>query len=166
MLNFNNHTIVGRLGQDPDGRVTQTGMAIVELRVATNRYKKGAKEGEFETLTDWHSVKLFGNLAERFAARAKKGSLVLITGSSTTESWEGKDGVKRYKTILLADKAQVISENTDAPKANPSPGPVQPQEEPKQKPVAEHNVQSAPQPTSTAVPQTEAPVDDSSDLPF
>jgi len=78
-------TLVGRLGQDPDNRMTENGTAVCNLSIATNRIGKGKE-------TDWHKVVLWGKAAEVGGQYLRKGSEVAVTGSIQYRSWCGKDG--------------------------------------------------------------------------
>ena len=49
---------------------------------------------------------MFGRQAETTAQYLKKGSSVLVEGSMQTRSWEGGDGVKKYRTEIVADRVQ------------------------------------------------------------
>jgi len=67
----------------------------------------------------------------------KKGNPVFVEGRLQTRSWEGQDGVKRYKTEIVADNTIVLgSKNKDydpSPKADapakPSVTPTENQDE-------------------------------------
>jgi single-strand DNA-binding protein len=93
--------IIGRLGQDPDVRYTQSNTAVANLSVATSeRYKDST--GEWKENTEWHRVVAWGRLAEICQEYLKKGSLVYIEGPIQTRQWEDKDGQTRYTTEIKA----------------------------------------------------------------
>lgn len=93
--------IIGRLGQDPDVRYTQSNTAVANLSVATSeRYKD--KSGEWKENTEWHRVVAWGRLAEICQEYLKKGSQVYIEGPIQTRSWEDKDGQTKYTTEIKA----------------------------------------------------------------
>ena len=98
---MNRATILGRLGQDPELRHTQSGKAVTTLSVATSE-KRGDKEE-----TEWHSVICWEKTAENCAKYLKKGQPVLVEGRIQTRSWEDK-GVKRFKTEIVASNVQFI----------------------------------------------------------
>ena len=60
---INKVILVGNLGNDPDVKYTQGGMAIATLSVATTSSRKD-RDGNFQEKTEWHRVKLFGKTAE------------------------------------------------------------------------------------------------------
>jgi single-strand DNA-binding protein len=101
MSSLNKAQLIGRLGQDPDVRYTQSNTAVATLSIATSeRYKD--KNGEQVENTEWHRVVAWGRLAEICQQYLTKGSLVYVEGPIQTRSWEDKEGQKRYTTEIKA----------------------------------------------------------------
>lgn len=98
--------LVGNLGNDPDVKYTQGGMAITTLSVATTSVRKD-RDGNPQEKTEWHRVKLFGKLGEIAGEYLKKGRQVYIEGRIEYGSYE-KDGVKHYTTDVVADEMQML----------------------------------------------------------
>lgn len=93
--------LIGRLGQDPEVRYTQSNTAVATLSIATSeRFKDG--NGEYQERTEWHRVVAWGRLAEICQQYLNKGSLVYIEGPLQTRQWEDKQGQKRYTTEIKA----------------------------------------------------------------
>lgn len=102
----NKAILVGNLGNDPDVKYTQGGMAIATLSVATT-YSRKDKDGHFQEKTEWHRVKLFGKTAEVAGEYLKKGRQVYIEGRIEYGSYE-KDGVKHYTTDIIGEDMQML----------------------------------------------------------
>ena len=98
--------LVGNLGNDPDVKYTQGGMAITTLSLATTTVRKD-RDGNSQEKTEWHRVKLFGKLGEIAGEYLKKGRQVYIEGRIEYGSYE-KDGVKQYTTDIIADEMQML----------------------------------------------------------
>ena len=98
--------LVGNLGNDPDMKYTQGGMAICTLSVATTSVRKD-KEGNTQERTEWHRVKLFGKLGEIAGEYLRKGRQVYIEGRIEYGSYD-KDGVKHYTTDIVGDEMQML----------------------------------------------------------
>lgn len=98
--------LVGNLGNDPDTRYTQGGMAITTLSLATTSVRKD-RDGNQQEKTEWHRVKLFGKLGEIAGEYLRKGRQVYIEGRLEYGSYE-KDGVKQYTTDIIADEMQML----------------------------------------------------------
>ena len=55
MSSLNKVMLIGRLGQDPEVRYTQSNTAVATLNLATNeRYRDS--NGEYQDKTEWHRV--------------------------------------------------------------------------------------------------------------
>lgn len=98
--------LVGNLGNDPDVKYTQSGMAIATLSLATT-YSRKDKDGNFQEKTEWHRVKLFGKTAEVAGEYLKKGGQVYIEGRIEYGSYE-KEGIKHYTTDIIGDDMQML----------------------------------------------------------
>lgn len=98
--------LLGNLGNDPEVKYTQGGMAIATLSVATTFSRKD-KDGNFQEKTEWHRVKLFGKTAEVAGEYLKKGRQVYIEGRIEYGSYE-KDGVKHYTTDIIGEDMQML----------------------------------------------------------
>jgi single-strand DNA-binding protein len=103
---INRVTLVGNLGNDPEVKYTQGGMAITTLSLATTSVRKD-RDGNQQEKTEWHRVKLFGKLSEIAGEYLKKGQQVYIEGRLEYGSYD-KDGVKHYTTDIVADEMQMI----------------------------------------------------------
>ncbi len=99
--------LVGNLGNDPEVKYTQGGMAITTLSLATTSVRKD-KEGNTQERTEWHRVKLFGKLGEIAGEYLKKGRQVYIEGSIRYDKFTGTDGVEKYFTDIVADEMQML----------------------------------------------------------
>lgn len=100
--------LVGNLGQDPDTRYMPSGSAVTNLRIATSESWKDKQTGEQNERTEWHSVAMFGRLAEIAAEYLRKGSQVYIEGKLRTRKWQDKQGNDRYTTEIVADEMQML----------------------------------------------------------
>ncbi|MBW3550833.1 MAG: single-stranded DNA-binding protein [Proteobacteria bacterium] len=104
---INKVILVGNLGNDPETKYTQGGMAITTLSLATTSVRKD-KDGQQIEKTEWHRVKLFGKLGEIAGEYLKKGRQVYIEGSIRYDKFTGQDGVEKYFTDIVADEMQML----------------------------------------------------------
>ena len=102
MSGVNKVIVLGRLGQDPEMRVTQSNQQVCTLSVATS--EAWNKDGKKEERTEWHRVVLWGKQAELAAKYLKKGRNVYIEGRLQTRSWDDASGQKRYSTEIIANQ--------------------------------------------------------------
>ena len=104
---INKVILVGNLGNDPETRYTQGGMAITRISLATTSVRKD-KDGNQQERTEWHRVVFFGKLGEIAGEYLRKGSQVYVEGSLRTRKWQDKDGQERYSTEIRADTMQML----------------------------------------------------------
>lgn len=99
-MSLNKVIIVGNLGADPEVRTSQNGNAVAKLRVATSsRVKKG---DNWEDVTEWHRVVVFGKQAESCGKYLSKGRTVAIDGELRTSKYTDKENIARYSTEIVA----------------------------------------------------------------
>jgi single-strand DNA-binding protein len=104
---INKVILVGNLGNDPETKYTQSGMAVTSISLATTSVRKD-RDGNAQERTEWHRVKLFGKLGEIAAEYLRKGSQVYIEGSIRYDKFTGQDGVEKYFTDIIADEMQML----------------------------------------------------------
>jgi single-strand DNA-binding protein len=99
----NHTTIVGNLVDDPELRVTNTGTAVANLRVAvTQRIQHNGQWRDGET--SFFRVNAWRDQAEHLADSVGKGDRVMVTGRLRQRSWETPEGEKRSVTEIEADE--------------------------------------------------------------
>jgi len=134
MASVNSVTILGNLGRDPETRSLQSGDKVCNLRVATSEHWKDKASGERKERTEWHSVAIFGPLADVADRYLRKGSKVYLRGKLETRKWQDQQGNDRYSTeiVLRGYGAEMVmldtAQGTDA-------GAKYPADEPASKPA-------------------------------
>lgn len=101
-MDLNRATVIGRLTRDPEVRSIPSGKAVCTLTVATSRVWNDAS-GVKQKESEFHNIVLWGKLAEIAGQYLKKGAKVYMEGRLKTREWTGQDGVKRYRTEIIAD---------------------------------------------------------------
>ena len=103
-MDLNLTMLCGRLTRDPDLKFTAGGTAVCNLGLAVNRkYKKG---DTWESDVCFVDVVVWGKMGEATGNHMKKGSEVLITGRLQFRRWETKEGQKRSKLEVVAERVQ------------------------------------------------------------
>lgn len=106
-LSLNKVYIAGNVVKDPQLRYTPEGTAVCDVTVAINyTYKKST--GEFQKETCFLDVEAWRKNAEISAEHLKKGSPVIVVGRLKQDDWTDKDGNKRSKIKILAEKIQPL----------------------------------------------------------
>ena len=101
---LNKAMIFGNLTRDPELKVLPNGTNVCAFGLATNRVYND-KDGNRQEMTEFHNITVFGRQAENCAKYLAKGSSTYVEGRLQTRSWE-KDGVKQYRTEIIADTVQ------------------------------------------------------------
>ena len=94
--------LIGNLTRDPELRSTPTGRSVATVGLATNRVWKDAN-GQKQKQAEFHNIVFWGKLAETAGQYLKKGKKVYVEGRLQTRDWTGQDGIKRYRTEIVAD---------------------------------------------------------------
>ncbi|MEY2664642.1 MAG: hypothetical protein RIT04_450 [Candidatus Parcubacteria bacterium] len=102
---LNKAMIIGNLTRDPEMRALPSGIKVCSFSLATNRVWKDKNNVKQES-ADYHNIVVFGRQAEIAAQYLRKGASVLVEGRIQTRSWDDKDGSKKYRTEIVADRVQ------------------------------------------------------------
>lgn len=121
MSSVNKVILVGNLGKDPELKTLESGKKLVNFSLATSEKFKET------TVTEWHNVTMWEKAAEIAEKYLKKGSKIYLEGRIKYESYDDKDGVKKYTTKIIGDSFKMLDskpstggETTPASKAETS----------------------------------------------
>lgn len=106
-MSLNKALIIGNLTRDPELRNTPGGQPVASFSVATNMIWTDAS-GQKQKRSEFHNVVAWRKLAEICGQYLKKGSKVFVEGRLQTRDWTGNDGVKRYRTEIVAENVQML----------------------------------------------------------
>ena len=99
---INKVILLGRLGADPEIRVSQDGKKIARFSLATSESWKDKSTNEKKEKTEWHKIVIFSSgLAEISEKYLKKGSLIYIEGQVSTRKYTDQSGVEKYITEIV-----------------------------------------------------------------
>ncbi len=102
---INKVELLGRVGTEPEMKYTSGGIAVTQLRLATDRRRQ---DGEVEA--DWHNVICWGKQAEAVNEYIGKGDRIYVAGRLVNNTWEGPStgsgqaGQRRYRTEVHASE--------------------------------------------------------------
>lgn len=119
MGGMNKVILIGRLGRDPEDRVTQSGTKVSNFSLATNYMRNGDNGGQ--EITEWHRIVAFGKTAEQCSQFLKKGRLVCIEGSLQTRTWEKPPGEKHFMTEVVAARVTFLDPKPGQSESQGSP---------------------------------------------
>ncbi|MFA6410650.1 MAG: single-stranded DNA-binding protein [Candidatus Buchananbacteria bacterium] len=101
-MNLNKAMIIGNLTREPESKTTPSGQNVTTFAVATNLIWTDAS-GNKQKKAEYHNIVAWRKLGEICSQYLHKGDKVYIEGRIQTRDWEGQDGVKRYRTEIVAE---------------------------------------------------------------
>lgn len=101
-MNLNKAMVIGNIVRDPEMRSTTNGQNVTSFSVATNLVWKD-QSGQKQEKVEFHNIVAWRRLAEISNQYLKKGSKVYIEGRLQTRSWDDPNGIKRYRTEIIAE---------------------------------------------------------------
>ncbi len=100
MRSINKVILVGNLTRDPELKQIAGGQNIVTFGLATNR-EWVTKDGRKNSMTEFHDLVAWANLADICSKYLKKGKLVYVEGYLKTRNWDLPDGTKKFRTEIV-----------------------------------------------------------------
>ncbi len=106
----NSVKLIGRLGQDPEVKLLDKGSKVATFSLATSD-SFTTKDGSRQDQTQWHTIVVWGKMAIICEKHLKKGKEIAIDGRLTYRTWEDKNGIKHYKSEIIASDLLFIGSN-------------------------------------------------------
>lgn len=100
-------TIIGNVGRDPELRYTNSGIAVCDFSVAVNRRTKN-QAGEQIDETTWFRVTAWRQLAEVVAQYLKKGRQVMVVGTVKASAYLDKAGQPAATLEVTANEVKFL----------------------------------------------------------
>jgi len=101
-MNLNKAMIIGNITRDPEVKNTPMGVPVATFSVATNMIWKD-QSGRRQEKVEYHNIVAWRKLAEICGQYLRKGAKVYVEGRIQTRDWTGQDGIKRYRTEIIAE---------------------------------------------------------------
>lgn len=176
---LNKIQIIGRLGRDPEMRITSEGKSVTNFSVATGGTWTDSN-GIQRDDTEWFRVEAWDRLAETCNNYLHKGDQVYIEGRIKTRKYTDSNGIERTSVDVVANNMLILtSRNSQNTSANSGGyGDDNYYDEAPAAPVRQPARAAAPQraPAPSAAPQrapvarptrnAPQPIDDEDDIPF
>lgn len=96
----------GNLTRNPELRYTPASVPVCEFTLANNR--RYISNGQQRDEVCYIDVTIFGKHAEACSRYLQKGSSVLVEGYLSLDQWEGKEGQKRSKHRINAERVEFL----------------------------------------------------------
>jgi single-strand DNA-binding protein len=112
MASLNKVMIIGNAGRDAELRYLANGTATAQFSVAVSRNFRGP-DNNWREETEWFNVVAWRELAERVSQMVTKGKQVYVEGRLQTRSWDNNEGVKQYRTELVANTVLLLERRSE-----------------------------------------------------
>ncbi len=118
MFWLNNVVLIGRLTRDPELRyIPNTGTPVSTFSLAVDKQVSKEKKLEMESkgqpTADFINIVVWGRQAENCATYLAKGRLTAVQGRIQSRTYDGKDGIRRYVTEVVAERVQFLEWGDD-----------------------------------------------------
>ncbi len=143
---MNKVMLIGNVGQEPEVRYVEQGVAVARLRLATSEKGYTLQNGtQVPDRVDWHNVILWKRLAEVVEKYVHKGDKLYIEGRVRYTTYDDKQGQRRYVTEIWADNMEMLTPKAATPTPTMASEPVaqQPKVDPAPQPQASENPDEA-----------------------
>ena len=108
---MNKVILMGRLVKDPELKQTPSGVSVARFSIAVNRRFKN-DNGEYDA--DFINCVAWRQTGEFITKYFQKGSMIAVTGSIQTSSWDDKEGKRQYSTEVVVDEAYFTGSKGEA----------------------------------------------------
>jgi single-strand DNA-binding protein len=113
MASLNKVMLIGNAGKDAELRYLSSGTAQSQFSLAVNSRRRG-QSGDWEEQTEWFNIVVWAEQAERISQYITKGKQVYVEGRLQTRTWDDDQGVKHYRTEVVAQTIQLLGGPRDS----------------------------------------------------
>jgi single-strand DNA-binding protein len=107
-------TLIGNLGNDPEMRYSNNGEAVANFSLAVSKSWTGAN-GQRQEKTTWFRVSIWGKQAEAVSTYLKKGSKAMVVGEiEEPRVFADRDGNQRAALEVKAQTVRFLDSRSDS----------------------------------------------------
>lgn len=107
---MNKVMLIGNVGKEPEVRYYDRDQAYATLRLATKERGYTLQNGtQVPDRTDWHTIRLWNNLAKVVERYVHTGDKLYIEGRIRYVSYDDKKGQRHYITEIYAENLELLS---------------------------------------------------------
>ncbi len=113
MASLNKVMLIGNAGKDAELRYLANGTPQCQFSLAVNRNYRGP-DNEWKEETEWFNIVVWRDMAERIAQNVTKGKQLYVEGRLQTRTWDDDQGVKHYRTEVIANDVKILERREGA----------------------------------------------------
>ena len=104
---MNQVALSGRLGTEVSEHTTQSGKYVIHFPLAVRKSFKKDEKGNYPV--NYFQIEVWGALAKVCKDHLSKGQLVNVSGRLDSNSYDDKNGQKRYATMVVASAVDFLT---------------------------------------------------------
>ena len=111
--------LIGNVGQEPEVRYVDAGVAVAKLTLATTERGYTLQNGtQVPDRTDWHRIILWKRLAEVVEKYVHKGDKLYIEGRLRYSTYDDKNGIRHNLTEIWAENMEMLTPKSQSGKTS------------------------------------------------
>lgn len=107
-MSVNKVILLGYIGQDPEIRYPEKDKAVAFCSLATNE-----TSGKGVTITEWHNLVFFGELASIVERYVRKGTQLYVEGKLSTREYQDKLKITRKRTEIIVSYFEILGRRSE-----------------------------------------------------
>ena len=116
---MNKVMLIGNVGQEPEVRYVDAGVAVAKLTLATTERGYTLQNGtQVPDRTDWHRIILWKRLAEVVEKYVHKGDKLYIEGRLRYSTYDDKNGIRHNLTEIWAENMELLTPKSQSGKTS------------------------------------------------
>jgi len=109
MSTFQQITIIGHLGDDPQSKTFENGDMVTNISIATTETWVDKQTNEKKESTEWHRCVAYRKAAEVIDKYCKKGDKILVLGKLKTRKWTDNQNIDRWTTEIVIETFKFLT---------------------------------------------------------
>jgi len=106
-MSFAQITLIGRLGKDPEVKMTQTGKQLVTTSLAVTVGK--------DKQSNWYTLNVWNEALGKILIDAQKGDQVFVQGNLELRTYDKKTGGQGYELFVNAQTIRTFKPKSEQP---------------------------------------------------
>jgi len=106
---LNRITLIGNIGNDPELRYIQDGVAFTTCSLAVNGFRR-TPEGEREESLEWFRLAFFDRQAETMSTYGAKGKGIFVEGRLQTRPYADRRGIIRTAIEVVVSQFLLLGQ--------------------------------------------------------
>ena len=116
---MNKVMLIGNVGQEPEVRYVDAGVAVAKLTLATTERGYTLQNGtQVPDRTDWHRIIMWKRLAEVVEKYVHKGDKLYIEGRLRYSTYDDKNGIRHNLTEIWAENMEMLTPKSQSGKTS------------------------------------------------